>query len=66
MTTNQTPDEHGRTPHAPVEPAPVRAPGQGLDATIDVEGDDEEASTLLKEGADAPDAADIEDPATQR
>lgn len=62
------------------EPA-MHAPGQGLDAPIDVEPaarpaerddhpdedakPDEDVSTLLKEGAGAPDAADIEDPETQ-
>ena len=62
------------------EPA-MDAPGQGIDAPLDVqtassptsEADpkdeaakpDEDVAPLLKEGAGAPDAADIEDPETQ-
>lgn len=62
------------------EPA-MDAPGQGIDAPLDVQAGasatpetdpkdeaakpDEDVAPLLKEGAGAPDAAHIEDPETQ-
>ena len=39
---------------------------RGTAAPSDADGKPEEPNPWLKEGADAPDAADIEDPTTQR
>lgn len=73
---------HDQEPHDARRGEPAMdAPGQGIDARLDLDGGapstpeaapsddaakpDEDVDPLLKEGAGAPDAADIEDPETQ-
>lgn len=78
--SDQRPDQIDPTRDA-ADPGPaMEAPGQGIDARIDVEttdappdaadrtpADDGDSpiDVLFREGADAPDAADIEDPDQQ-
>ena len=55
-------DELAGRPSRPEEPAH----DGGNDAPGDADGSENDKSPWLKEGADAPDAADIEDPDVQR
>lgn len=82
--TDQRPDQIDPSPDAAERRPAMDAPGQGIDARIDVEtaggpedspdqatdqnsndGGDSPIDVLFREGADAPDAADIEDPDQQ-